>query len=73
MLSYCSKCTKNTENNNLKVVRTKKGKIMLLSKFEVCDSTKSKSIKEQEASGLSSSLGVITPLNKIPWLGPLLF
>ena len=73
MLSYCLKCTKNTENKNLKVVRTKKGKIMLLSKFEVCDSTKSKSIKEQEASGLSSSLGVITPLNKIPWLGPLLF
>ena len=73
MLSYCSKCTKNTENKNLKVVRTKKGKIMLLSKFEVCDSTKSKSIKEEEASGLLSSLGVITPLNKIPWLGPLLF
>ena len=73
MLSYCSKCTKNTENKNLKVVRNKKGKIMLLSKFEVCDSTKSKSIKEQEASGLLSSLGVITPLNKIPWLGPLLF
>ena len=73
MLSYCSKCTKNTENKNLKVVRTKKGKIMLLSKFEVCDSTKSKSIKEQEASGLLSSLGVITPVNKIPWLGPLLF
>ena len=66
MLSYCSKCTKNTENKNLKVARTKKGKIMLLSKFEVCDSTKSKSIKEQEASGLLSSLGVITPLNKIP-------
>ena len=56
MLSYCLKCTKNTENKNLKVVRTKKGKIMLLSKFEVCDSTKSKSIKEQEASGLLSSL-----------------
>ena len=73
MLSYCLKCTKNTENKSLKVVRTKKGKIMLLSKFEVCDSTKSKSIKEQEASGLLSSLGVIAPLNKIPWLGPLLF
>ena len=73
MLSYCLKCTKNKENKNLKVARTKKGKIMLLSKFEVCDSTKSKSIKEQEASGLLSSLGVIAPLNKIPWLGPLLF
>ena len=46
---------------------------MLLSKCEVCDSLKAESIKEQETSGLSSSLGVNTPLNKIPLLGRLLF
>ena len=45
MLSYCLKCRKNTENKNLKVVRTKNGRIMLLSKREVCDSKKSKSKK----------------------------
>ena len=39
---------------------------MLLSKCAVCDSKKSKYIKQQEASGLLSSLGVKTLLNKIP-------
>ena len=32
---------------------------------------KSKFIKEQESSGLLSSSGIKTPLNKIPLLGPL--
>ena len=32
MLSYCLKCRKNTESKNQKVVRTKNGKITLLSK-----------------------------------------
>ena len=44
---------------------------MLLSNCEVYDSKKSKFIKEQEASGLLSSSGIKTPLNKIPLLGPL--
>ena len=34
MLSYCLKCRKNTESKNPKVVRTKNGRIMLLSKCE---------------------------------------
>ena len=42
MLSYCSKCIKNTESKNPKVVRTKNGRLMLLSKCEVCNSKKSK-------------------------------
>ena len=46
---------------------------MLLSKYEVCGSKKSKFFKEQEASGLLSRLGINTPLNEIPLLGPLLF
>ena len=46
---------------------------MLLSKCVVRDSKKSKSIKQQEASGLLSSIGIKTPLNKIPLVGPLLF
>ena len=73
MLSYCLKCRKNTESKNPKVARSKNGRIMLLSKCAVCDSKKSKFIKEQEASGLLSSLGIKTPLSKIPLLGPLLF
>ena len=67
------KCRKNTEGKNPKVVRTKKGRIMLLSKCEVCNSKKLKFAKEQEASGLLSSFGIKTPLNKIPLLSPLLF
>ena len=45
---------------------------MLLSKTAVCDSKKSTFIKEQEASGLLSSLGITTPSSKIPLLGPFL-
>ena len=39
----------------------------------MCDSKISKYIKQQEASGLISSLGIKTGLNKIPLVGPLLF
>ena len=42
---------------------------MLSSICAVCDSKKSKFIKQQEASGLLSSLGMKTPLKKIPLLG----
>ena len=74
MGSYCLKCRKNTESKNPQVViNTKNGRIMLLSKCVVCDSKKSKFIKEQEASGLLSSLGIKTSLSKIPLVGYLLF
>ena len=46
---------------------------MLLWKCAVCDSKKSKFIKQQEVSGLLTSLGIKTPRNKIPLVGPLLF
>ena len=55
MLMYCFKCRKNTKSKNPKVVRTKNGRIMPLSKCAVCDSKKLKFIKEQEASGLLST------------------
>ena len=64
MLLYCLKCRKNTESRNPKVVRAKKGKVMTLSKCEVCDGKKLKFIKKQEASSLSDSLGIKTPLSK---------
>ena len=57
MLSYCLKRRKNTKSENPKVVRIKNGRIISLLKYEVCDSKKSKFIKEQEASGLLSSSG----------------
>ena len=66
------KCRKNTESENPKVAKTKNGRIMLLSNCVVCDTKKSKLLKQQEASGLLSSLGIKTPLSKIPLVGPLL-
>ena len=65
MLLYCLKCRKNTESKNPKVVKTKNGRIMLLSKCQVCDSKKLKFIKEQEASRLLSSVGIKTPFSKV--------
>ena len=41
---------------NSRVTKIKKGKPILLSRCAVCDSKKLRFIKEQEASGLSSSL-----------------
>ena len=73
MLLYCFNCRKNTEIKNSKVLKTKSGRIMLLSKCALCDSKKSKFVKEQEASGLLSSLGTKAPLSKIPLVGPFLF
>ena len=46
---------------------------MLSSKCVVCGNKKSRFIKKQEAKGLLSSLGLKTPLNKIPSLGDILF
>ena len=73
MLFYCLKCPKDTESKNSKVTRTKNGRIMVLSKCAVCDSKKSTFIKQQNTSGLLSSIGVKTSLSKIPLVGPLLF
>ena len=54
MSSYCLRCRKNTESKNPKVPGTKNGIMMLLSKCIVCNSKKSKFIKQQETSGLLS-------------------
>ena len=71
MNSYCWSCTKDTENINQKVVRTKNNRLMMLSKCAICNNKKSKFIKEQEARGLLSNLEIRTPLSKIPLLNVL--
>ena len=58
MLSYCLKSRKNTES---KVVKTKHGWIMLLSKCTLCDSEKSKFFREEEARGSCGTLGIKIP------------
>ena len=73
MESYCLKCRKDTENIDPKVSGTSNGRVMILSKCAICGSKKSKFIKQQEAKGLLSKLGIKTPLSKIPILGNILF
>ena len=73
MKSYCLKCRKNTENINPRVSKTSNGRTMLLSTSVICESKKSRFIKNQEAKGLLSNLGIRTPLSKVPILGDILF
>ena len=73
MKSYCLKCRKDTENLNPRVSKTSKGRTMLLSKCAICGSKKSRFIKNQEAKGLLSNLGIRTPLSKVPILADILF
>ena len=73
MESYCLKFEKHTKNRNPQVSSTSNGKLMILSKSAICGSKKSKFIKNQDAKGLLSNLGIKTPLSKIPVLGDILF
>ena len=73
MKTYCSKCKKNSENLDFKIFKTKNNRIIMRSKCSDCGNKKSRFIKEQEAEGLLSNLGIRTPLNKVPILGDILF
>ena len=66
MKTYCVKCRKDTENIDPKMVRTKNNRLVMQSKFFVCRIKKSRFVKEQEAKGLLSNLGIKAPLSKIP-------
>ena len=73
MKSYCLKYKKDTENINPRVSNTSNSRTTILSKCAICGSKKSRFIKNQEAKGLLSNLGVRTPLSKVPILGDILF
>ena len=73
MKPYCLKCRKNIENINPRVSETNNGRTMVLSKCAICDSKKSRFIKNQQAKRLLSNLGVTTPLSKVPILGDIFF
>ena len=48
MESYCLKCKKYTKNINPQVSSTSNGKMMILSKCAICDSKKSRFIKNKK-------------------------
>ena len=68
MLTYCVKYRKNTENINSKIFKTKNGRLIMQSKCTDCGIKMSRFVKEQEAKGLLSNLGIKTPLSKIALL-----
>ena len=68
MNTYCVKCRKDTENIDPKMFRTKNNRLVMQSKCPVCRIKKSRFIKNQEAKGLLSKLGIKTPLSKSPLL-----
>ena len=68
METYCLECRKNTKNLNLKIFKTKNDRLIMQSKCIDCRIKKSRFVKEHEANGLLSNLGIKTPLSKIPLL-----
>ena len=73
MKSNCLKCRKDTKNINARVSNTSNSRSMIVSKCAICGNKKSRFIKNQEAKGLLSNLGIKTPLSKVPILGDILF
>ena len=71
MKTYCLKCKKDTDNIDPKMFKTKNNRLLMQSKCSVCKNKKSRFVKEQEAKGLLSNLGIRTPLIKIPLLNVL--
>ena len=68
MKTYCIVCKKDTENKNPKVFKTKNERLILKLICSACNKRKSRFISKNEGSGLLSSLGIRTPLSKIPGL-----
>ena len=68
MKTYCVKCKTNTGNIDSKIFQTKNNRLIMQSKCTVCKNKKSRFVKEQDAKGLLSNLGIKTPLSKIPLL-----
>ena len=71
MNTYCVKCKKDTENIDRKIFKTKNNKLIMQLKCSVCKNKKSRFVKEQDANGLLSNLGLNTPFSKIPLLNVL--
>ena len=62
----------NIESMNPKILKTNNGRTILLSKCAIGGTKNSTFIKQQEAKGILGSIGLKTPLSKIPLLGDIL-
>ena len=68
--TYCLACRKYTKNVNPRIVRNKNNRSMIQSNCTICNNKKSRFIKENQATGLLSKLGIRTPLSHVPLLNP---
>ena len=59
---------KDTKHTNPRIVKSKNNRSMIQSNCAICGNKKSRFIKEQQAKGLLSNLGIKTPLNKVSLL-----
>ena len=66
--TYCLACRKYTKSINPKIVRNKHNRSMIQSNCAVCGNKKSRFMKEHQAMGLLSNLGIKTSLNKVALL-----
>ena len=71
MKTYCVKCRRNTENIDPKIFRTENNRLLLQSTCSDCKNKKSLFVKEQDAKGLLTYLGINTPFSKITLLNVL--
>ena len=65
---YCLVCKDYTKNNNPKIVRNRQNRLMIKSNRANCGNKKYRFIKEHQAMGILSNLGIKTPLSKVPLL-----
>ena len=65
MKTYCLKCRQHTGNLNSKIFKTKNGRLIMQSKCAGCGIKKTRFVKQQEAKGLLSNLGIKIPLTEI--------
>ena len=66
--TYCLSCRKYTKDNNPKTIRNRQNRLMIQSNSATCGSKKFRFIKEQQAMGILSNLGIKTPFSKVPLL-----
>ena len=66
--TYCLVWRKYTKNIDPKIVRNRQNRSMIQSNCAICGSKKSRFIKEQQAMGILSNLGIRTPLSKVSLL-----
>ena len=66
--TYCLVCRDYTKSISPKIVKNRQNRLMILSNCGISGSKMSIFIKEQQALGILSNLGIKTPLSKVPLL-----